>query len=290
MTSEIAATSIISRLPHEHLEKIFSQLNQSDLQAAVLASRVMRANVVAAASFNEPASIIYFIQLLIGKLNIKISSAQMASLQEILKNITTQGRFPNLLSLKGYILEIKPKLIDVIKTLDEETIERLGVIQPPRFMEDIFKLAALEKSFDDAMKIENKNMKDQAFARVSKDFSRAGNIDRAIKVAMLISLESTKGFALAAIVNGLIEARNFDKALDVAINFVNEGNRKYPLFNISKGLKEARNFDRAIEVANMIPDDKIKAEALAEISKALREAGNIDRADEVDQMIPDDES
>jgi len=192
----IGSPKTIHSLPQEVLEQIFSLLSKEDLQAAALVNRGISGSVKAAANFNEPAEIKNFISVLIQQLSAEIFPGQRARLLEILHNVTPQN-FVNLLLLKGYILDVKAQLINVIRTLDTETANNLrDHVHLPHFFENIFELAAFERQIDQANLIPNEYERGFALRDISKALTQAGNIDRAIAVATSIPNENERGYAL----------------------------------------------------------------------------------------------
>ncbi len=187
----------------------------------------------------------------------------------------------NLTNLKGYIFNVKGKLINVINTLDTETAEDLpNNVRFPSFCEDIFALAALERQIDEAHLNLDENERWDALGDISLDLARAGNIGRAIAVARSIPDEYKKGRALKEISLSLdlTRAVNIGRAIDLAESILSENVRGSALKGISQALTITDNIDRAIDVAERIPDKMVRAHAIWEIGQVLTKAGNIGEA------------
>ncbi len=204
----------IGSLPKELIKQIFSFLNQRDLQAVASVNQTMKTSAITAANDSELSSIKNFIQSLIQNLNVETFPVEKNLLTEISQNITPQN---NLLLLKGYILDVKNQLINVIKTLDTPTANNLrDQIQPPKSMEDIFKLSAIERRIDEANLIPDELESVYALRAIAQALVRAGNINRAIAVATSIPNEIVRGWALQDIAKALTQAGNINRAITVA--------------------------------------------------------------------------
>ena len=281
-------TAQFGLLPQELFDEIFSYLGKNDMQAAACVNRSLRGRIQEVANYNELASIKKFILVLIQKLNAEIFAVQRGLLVGISQNITFQ-EFKILRLLKEYILQVKVQLIEVIKTLDEETSNDLKPhLQFPHFMENIFELAKFERRIDVANLLPNVFLRAHSLENISLSLAYAGNIDRAIIVAQSIPREFNGESSLVDISLSLIRAGNIDGAIIVAQSIASEFVRRRSLGNISKALAHAGNIDRAIIVAQSILDEIVGNRALGDISRALIQAGNIDGAIHVAQSIPDE--
>jgi hypothetical protein len=282
----------INTLPKELLAQIFSNLSKYDLQAVVGANRGMGSGVKAALNFNQPTSIKSFILSLFKRLNGETFSLQKESLIGIAENITPQN-FDTLRLLKEYIWGVKVQLAGVIKTLDEGTANDLrDHIQPPDFLEDVFRLATFERQIDAANLIADPDSRGVALQDIYKALIQAGNIDRAIEVASSIPDKYARLSALRDISQALAQAGNIDRALEVAMSIPNESAKSwYALRDISKALVQADNIDRALEVAMSIPNKSaVNWPALQDICGALIQAGNTEGALQVAMLIPNEDA
>ena len=198
----------------------------------------MSKSVQEAANFNEPLSIKKFTNSVIENLNIELFSGQIESLHAIKENINTQNGL-KLLELKGYILDLKQELINVIKTLNEESLNILiNHVKPPHFLEDIFESAKFERM-----------------------------IDRSLERATLIEDEIDRGNAFADICAHFILRGNFDRAMVVVESIPNGIRRGYTLRDISEAILVATgDIERATLVAKMIPDEMFRNNALSELA------------------------
>ena len=272
-------------MPQELLEIVFSDLSKYDLQALSSVSKSMRERVLEVANVNEPLSIRNFIKSIIQNLDEQLYSGQIELLVGIKKNIHIH-QFKDLLQLKGYILDLKQQLIDVIKTLDEDFFNL--DVQLPHFMEDIFELARFEKRIDNTYLIPNEYHRSSAFDYISKALTSAGNIDRALEIAGLITKGYVKDGAFIDIAISLTSAGNIDRALEIAGLITTKISRSDAFGIISRALTSAGNFDRALEIARLISDQCGRSGAFGIISIALASARNIDRAIEIAGLISDE--
>ncbi len=318
--SETMKPTTINSLPEELLEKIFSNLSEIDLQATACVNRDISRSVIAAANFSEPHSIRNFIQILIQRLHGEIFPGAREQLVRISHNIRFH-HFVNLRLLKEDILEVKAKLINILKILDEKTLQNLSEnIYPPRFLEDIFELVPIEIERDEgisiyhearraaalrsistvlaqgnidraievATSIPQKDIRGDGLSYISRALAQEGNIDRAIEVATLIPQKDIRGDGLSDISRVLVKGGNMDRAIEVA-TLIPQKNRRGCMFSyISRTLAEGGNIDRAIEVATLIPNEDIRGGRLSDISSTLAQGGNIDRAIEVATSISDE--
>ena len=275
--------SRIERVPQELLEIVFSDLSKYDLQALSSVSKSMRERVLEVANVNEPLSIRNFIKSIIQNLDEQLYSGQIELLVEIKENIHIH-EFKDLLQLKGYILDLKQQLIDVIKTLDEDFFNL--DVQLPHFMEDIFELARFEKRIDNTYLIPNEYHRSSAFDYISKALTSAGNIDRALEIAGLITTKISRSDAFGIISRALTSAGNFDRALEIARLISDQCGRSGAFGIISIALASARNIDRAIEIAGLISDEYHRSRAFSVISSALNSAGNNERSSKKAGLIP----
>ncbi|HSX38948.1 MAG TPA: hypothetical protein VLE95_09055 [Chlamydiales bacterium] len=262
-------------------QHIFSYLEKEALQAATCLNKDMGHKAITAANVNEPARIKNFIHVLISGLDAGRFSEKIEMLLEISHNVTSP-ECANLLTLRPYILRVRRQLINVIKTLDPETIENLkNSVHLPSFFEKIFILVALERQINET----NPNTYEgaRALRDISKAIAQAGDIDRAIEVATSI-LNGQSNFALMDISTVLAQAGNIDRAIAVATSIPTDLSG-LTLRDISRILMQAGDIDRAIAVAKSIPNGQIEF-ALVDISRILAQAGDIDRAIAVATSIP----
>lgn len=271
----------IDGLPEEVLGKIFSYLRANDIQAVVWVNRSVSKCGTAAANFSELASIKNFIQVIMQRLNVERVSGQRALLVGIAQKIASRN-FVNLQLLKGHILGVKVKLINVIRTLDDETAIDLrnhgNHVKRPNFLEDIVELATFERQIDAAKLIPDEIMKVVALEKICKALIGAGYINRAIAATKLIPAKIIRDNTLLYIARILMGAGNVDRAIAVAKSIPDEEKSRYALRRISEGLTLLGNIDKAIEVATSIPTEITRDAVLRYICRALIEAGEIDRA------------
>ena len=260
-------------MPQELLEIVFSDLSKYDLQALSSVSKSMRERVLEVANVNEPRSIKKFINSIIQNLDEQLYSGQIELLVGIKKNIHIH-QFKDLLQLKGYILDLKQQLIDVIKTLDEDFFNL--DVQLPHFMEDIFELARFEKRIDNAYLIPNEYHRSSAFSEISSALTSAGNIDRAIEIAGLIPSEFSRSDALGEISSALTSAGSIDRAIEIAELIPNEYDRDKAFGEISSAFISIGDIDRAREIAKLISDESERIWAFSVVQDALLLAANID--------------
>lgn len=128
------STLQLKNLPPELKAKIISYLEPRDLRALACVNKELNDLVIKI----EASSINNFIQRLDQHLEKELF--QKSLLAKISQSCVT-----NLSLLETYRLEKKEQLINVIKTLDEQTVNNLKKIRPPKFMEDIFELSVDEK-------------------------------------------------------------------------------------------------------------------------------------------------
>ncbi|HSX38949.1 MAG TPA: hypothetical protein VLE95_09060 [Chlamydiales bacterium] len=295
---------------------ILSYLEKESLQAASCVTKDMSQKAITVANMNEPALIKNFIHVLISGLDAERFSKEIEILLEISHNITSQ-KCANLLTLRPYILPVRRQLINVIKTLDPETIENLkNSAHLPSFFEKIFILVALERQIE-ANRNPNAHERTRVLRNISKAIAQAGDIDRAIDVATSLPNEQSE-FALRDISIVLAQEGNIDRAIaiarsipivlsettlrDISSILVGVGDidraiavatlipspwSEFTLRDISRILAQEGNIDRAIAIATSIPNGNEQSEfALKDISLVLAQAGDIDRATAVANLIP----
>lgn len=283
----------IDNLPQELLDQIFSYLGKIDLQSVVCVSGSISSSVKKAACINETNSMKNFIQIVIENLNVEFSIEQRELLKEIAENITA-GNLENLRQLKEYVFWVKSKFVDVIKTLDVETIDYLNErVKPPHFFEGVFESIILKKKQMAALErqIERANLNLHPYPRgitlwrLSTELIQIGNIERAIVVAQSISIVDLRGRALKNVSEALMQAGNIDRAILVAESISEIILRDQNLREISEFLTQTGNIDRALVVALSISIELKRGYALRNISSALIKDGYIDRALEITQSI-----
>lgn len=234
-----------------------------------------------------------FLQLLTKHLDTDTDSLQKTALKEILQGITPKN-FGNLIDVKKSMLDIKEKLVNVLKTLDSQKAEVLkkSCGSLPEFMEDTFELVAVERAIDTeigkAMEIPNVRERDDALWNISKKLTDAGKIDKAIEVALMISEEAAgRVWSFGAISEELRIAKKFDKAIEVALMSPLEPEGVVMYTRIAaQAIRERGNINNSFETAAYDLIVGKKAGGLWHIFlDLLREKDNV-KALKVAMMIP----
>lgn len=285
MTSKIEITMVrpiysmpngadkITSLPQVLRVQIFSYLNQYDLQSTILTNRTIKNSTIETAHL----SMKNFIQLLIQNISIDTFPIQKGSLKEILQNITSP-KFEKTLLLKSFVLKLKSQIIDIIKKLDDETIETIrSYAQPPPFMENIFTLAFLEKQIDKVKTNSDKNVRNMDLTNIGVDLTTAGSIKRAWEIAAMIDDDLCNRWIFRSI--SIISARagNLKIAVEAANTIFSERLKTDTFSVISIISLEKGDIDNAIKIAHKIPDKGSKDRTLRAISKTLTLLRNKDR-------------
>ena len=280
----------ITNLPPEILPLCLSFLDKRNMQRTACVNKNWKNITIATASHNEFLSIQRFTQFLIENLNGVLLPAQTKTLVNILQNRTILGSI-NLLTVKSLFLDLKEQIINILKTLEDTTLNNLKIqsenIRIPNF-EDIFELAEIYKKIDQAKAIPDENGRSFALRNISEALTQLGNIDKAIEIAKAIPDENGRSFALRNISEALTQLGNIDKAIEIANAIPNEMPRSFALRNISEALTQLGNIDKAIEIPNAIPNEMQRSFALRDISEALTQLGNIDKAIEIANAIPNE--
>ena len=294
------APSPISSLPQELARKIFSYLDKRGVADTTSLNQTMKSSATDEANYSEHSSIKSFIEILTKRLNVP-GRFQMRTLElkQISKRIVPLN-FTNLRDLKGYILGIKTQLIDVLKTLDDETATRLfdnrqpqpsSNIQPPKFMEDIFVLARFESQIMQADLQPVGAQRWEAYKPICDALALAGYIDKAVLLANSILDQYPRFFNLRGICATIARAGDPDKAIalasSIATSIPSEGFRNTALQDISQALVDKGEIDRAINIAMSIPYKEIMDRALVHICQSLITARDFDKAVALASSISD---
>jgi Tetratricopeptide repeat. len=256
---------------------------------------------IAAANLNELVSLKNFIKLLAEKLPVEINPEQpeqiveiypeqKVKLLEIAQNIIDSG-VPNLRELKARSLNVKSQLINILKTLNTETLTDLSThAQSPNFLENIVNLATFEREIDEAKLIESETRRYYSLARICRSIAQAGDFDRALEIASLIPNPDASHDAYSGISGVLQRAGDFDRAFEIASLIPGNYHRFLVCSNIAGALVRAGDFDRALKVASLIPDSYTRRYTRSHIARVLARTGDFDRALEIAKSIADKEN
>jgi tetratricopeptide (TPR) repeat protein len=271
----------LTELPPELFMHVISYLPPKDVENLARVSKTTRTITIDAANLNEALAMKSLVTLLPEKLQ-HTDPNPIVSLQEIHDRIGNQ-KCSNLRQLKTYILRVKSELIDVLKTLDQDSLEELKAsIIPPDFMENIFetsiKVKKLERKFNKAQYMDDFAFKNLTLNKISEALARADQFDRALTVAEKILDRQMQERALGAISEALARADQFDRALTVAERILDKRSKALAFGSVFGALTKAGQFDRAITVAERILDKGGQDCVFEDVSKALAKAGQFDRA------------
>lgn len=276
-------------LPKEILGSVLTYLKPLEIQYFAPASKEIKVSIIQLENIIKPSELRRFIENLILKINQPIYQDQAATLHHIKSSLHTE-KFPNLLLLKGKILSVKNQLFDVLKTLDEVTLDSFNLTIPvPDFFENIFQIAKIYKKIAPAKNLLHDQERARAFHDISIALAQAGDIQRAIEATFInASSGPQRQLAIRELYKTLTNTGNIGLAIKLIHTAIPKDLQEYALQDISKFLIEAGNVQEAIQVTNTIQDKGRKSHALAGIAEALAQAGEIDKAIEVANTILDE--
>jgi len=261
-------------LPQDCINQIFLELDSFSIQSFVYTNRKMKDLGITAERNKEFYLTKKFIDFLISNLKEKKFSQQKTSLKNIKQNfirtiITNEKENPisiNLLFLKKNNLETKQNVINILKTLDEHTLEKLQSysIQLPSWMESIFQVAIVQ------VLLQQKDKQDC--------------LDKAINITDLIMDETIRGPLLEEIVEILVEQSRIRKAIEVAKTLRVKFFRERLLVEMATNLIQS-NPKIALEIAKIITDEDYKDPLLEEIARSLLQRGGLDNVNIAIQVI-----
>lgn len=185
----------IDELPTELFQQIISYLAAKDLESLACTNKFLQKKITAIANFKEISSIKKFVRLLIQSLGDEGFPWQRQQFEEILQNnLNEKEDALTLKELKDYILDVKARLLTVIKTLDVSIINNLmSCISPPHFMENILMLSAVEA----AKKILDLSERRNAYMKICEALSKQRASKEILQTMLLIQLQLNKDKANA---------------------------------------------------------------------------------------------
>ncbi|HEX2583431.1 MAG TPA: hypothetical protein VHL30_04875 [Chlamydiales bacterium] len=208
--------SFLYQAPGEVTGYIFSSLDLKSLQACAMASKSLSSVTIQETNINKCQELSIFIGNVCSRLDEDTSAVQRKSLLEI--QLALNANFPNLVSLKQYIISIKNQVVDILQTLDEEQLFAIEDIPLPVFYENIFEVSRISSRLIQAKSIPCELQRSAVFLEISYAFTEVGDIPRAIDVANSIPPVGAVycDHALRYIVRFFIEAKNIPRAIEVA--------------------------------------------------------------------------
>ena len=257
--------TIETKLPPEIFAHVLSYLNESDMEEVNLVSPLWSNSTLAAVKDEEFTKIVQFAKFLGNELEGSSYGSQINKLFDMGSDTSILNSV-NLIQVKLSIKNYKEKIVNLLKDLKEDDLEKLEKLSKnapkPRFFEHVFDLARvykqIDKQIDQASRIASERLRDTALEKISFELIKKGYTDKAIEVAKMASPDASE----------------------------------YVLYSIARYLADADegNIVRAIEIAEMISGNEIRDDVLKDrIAKALVKEGSLDRAIEIAETISDDE-
>ena len=279
MTTRLPPLKGLERLPRALIGEIFSEFALDDLRAVMCVSRRMR-EFAKEGIAHTSTKVKEFIKITINNLDKSHFAEQIISIQVIyLKCVKFKDTTPR--TMRTDILETKQQLIEVIKTLDFQTIRnlKLQLTKFPLFMGGIFELSIIEKRIEKVNRIKSKSRKNDVFCHIIQELINMGNVERAIGIAY------SSNFNLRQAIVKLLDIGNIHGAIDLDKNILEEREKDSIFHNIVLTLIWKQNIDKAIEVGRMISAENLRADALECIVCGLIEAGKIYTALDIAMQI-----
>ncbi len=285
--------NLISKtLPLELFDKVLSHLNNAlDIQSATLVSRTWKWLAIEAAKFKESHLMREWVETLCAHLEQTIYSARCEFLRKTLKEAPILED-SNLKGVKQSLLFVREKMLQVLRALDFDCLENLGVemegVKKYSFFGEIIKLDKINREIIEVSKLPNSDDKQYAQQSILGELTQLGQIDPAIEIAKEITDKYLRALSLKEISANLTQNGNIDKALEVANLISLKELKTSALENIYKALVENSEIKRAIEVADTLPVESDKRLAFRKISIQLERRGDIEGAVEVASKISDE--
>ncbi len=294
-TEPVGEEKTISSLGPEILQECLSYLNTTkDPQSTVQVSHFWKNATIETSRFKERSLARSFGEFLTENLDPKQYSEQIETLANIYRSNTILNSV-NLLDLKSSLLDLKEKLIPLLRTLDIKTIRDLKTqseaINTPHFFEDIFELTVTLKAIDieferiSAFPFEWERC--NAFEALCITLIQQDNIDNAIKVTNAITYEHIRVKLLENICNHLTSVGSIDWAVKVANTFTREYKKITAFENIFINQIDLGHIDWVIKTTNIITKEVTRDHVLKSACKHLLDLGNIDKAVEAAKSITD---
>ena len=172
-------------LPNELISHIASFLNPKDQQSLAFTNKTLNKCVALSARESELAGLRKFLKNLLDRLQSPANDGLKGRLNDILSDILPKMELETLILIKSHLIEKKRLIIQVLQELDSAVLNQLNSdLATPYFLENIFKLASLEKEFQAASLEVNSPLKSLALSRISRDIAVAGDIDRALEIEL----------------------------------------------------------------------------------------------------------
>lgn len=261
----------INHLPVEIFIKIFSSLDDKDIQRASLATHSWNVIAVDTVARNEFSKVKKFADFLSKSMPENSSEATeqlfaIGSDRKILNSIS-------IMQVKSSINVLHDQILKILINLNENdlnNLEELSKNEPkPKSYEHIFALAKIYKKLEEADQLEEFE-KNIALKEIPKQLASYGRVDKALEVAAMMTNKFTQSLALKEISAVLIENGNFDKAEEVAKTIKTELTKDVAFRDLAAALTRSGNFQRATDVSNMIENPATKEWALRDIHKAKK--------------------
>lgn len=266
-SSFLCATPSLSSLPEDLQAKIFSLLGVKDLVKVSKVSREFQ-RITAEELQLEMAN---FISNLMTQFDIQGAFEETQKLSLILHKVNSL-RCSDPEFFKKCILEAKSDCVSIVKLRYVFLIDQLkAVVQPPRFSEDVFQLAALERRLDiiqslkgssqrlflsEEQSLEQEATLDSQIEEISKAFREFKYLKRAVEVTKLLS-------------DPMVIDRNLVEILDTF--FLERTRFIHPV-----------DYDPAFEIAGLIHDSSLRLSKVRDICDHMTKNGlDLQRSEKV---------
>lgn len=259
-------------------------LPTSERECVASANRRINAQVVEASRCGEVELMQNFIRSLIQNLGEEPQKKLLqAILDDFLQNVNYTQKFRNLSQIREQIdrLDMKTKLIEILKTLDSETINHLrGNTRPIDAMKDLFQLSIVEKEIEEANKFPpNSVFRVQALEKIAIALVKGRYPEKAMEVALMIPTDMIGEDFAEEMMTSLVQTEQSDKAILRLLELPTEESVKNDiLLGFSMALILANQADKAIETILKISPDMITKDLIEEISSSIVETGQSDKA------------
>ena len=279
---------ITNTLPIHLFEEILSYLNVLDTQSASQVSKLWNVSAIDTAKHEELVEINKFIKFICGNIEESSYPTQIKDLRALIGDKKILNAV-NLNQVKYSALEIREKILNVLKDLDNKVLsalEKLSInLKNPVFFQNVFELARIYRNADEIKELDEGIEKDRALKLVYMELLENRCFDKALEVANLMPLEREKDLAFLGIGIELLKRGYFDKALKITDLITDKWEKSSFLKRVGEALLKNGHLGKTLEVANLITQEQEKCEILESLSKAWTEKGNFDKALEVANLI-----
>ena len=253
-----ASSADLSHLPYDLQSKIFAHLGIKDIVKVSLANREMKRLT----SETMQLEIVNFISLLIEQFALQGAEVEKERLSLILEKMrsqpTSDAKF-----FKKCLLEVKAELVSVIKLRYDFLINEFQeTVKPPRFYEDIFAIAKLERQIDSIQS--SRGSSAQLFLSAQQNRIKQNQVD----------------FKLLEISRAFIELRCYRRAMEVTQSLSNQDlcteNLKSILCIVcpqDAALHDFVDFTLAFEIADLIPTPMRRLEENFHLCRIMEQKG-----------------